>query len=103
MKAASLRSLCVLQTLTAGQDAIGQPVTAWVDTASVWADVRYVNGLSAIKAGADVSLSRVSIRLRYRAVNAGQRILYGTTVFNILAVLPDARRVFVDLVCEVVA
>lgn len=103
MNAGQLRHRVTLQTLTTGQDEIGQPVTAWTDTATVWADVRYLSGLSAIKAGADVSLSKVSIRLRYRAVNAGQRVKHGTVIYAIEAVLPDAKRSFVDLVCEVVA
>lgn len=103
MKAGALRHRVILQTLNVGQDAIGQPVTTWADTATLWADVRYLSGLSAIKAGADVSLSKVSIRLRYRAVTAGQRIKHGTIVYDIQAVLPDARKVYVDLVAEVVA
>lgn len=103
MNAGQLRHRVTLQTLTVGQDEIGQPVTTWTDTTTVWADVRYLSGLSAIKAGADVSLSKVSIRLRYRAVNAGQRIKHGTVIYAIEAVLPDAKRAFVDLVCEVSA
>lgn len=100
MDIASLRTRVTLQTLTAGVDSIGQPVTTWVDTAVLWADVRYLSGLSAIKAGADVSLSKVSIRLRYRTVTAGQRIKQGANIYNIEAVLPGARRAYVDLVCE---
>ncbi|MBK5203855.1 MAG: phage head closure protein [Polaromonas sp.] len=103
MNAGQLRHRVILQTLTVGQDEIGQPVTTWTDTATLWADVRYLSGLSAIKAGADVSLSKVSIRLRYRAINAGQRIKQGVVLYAIEAVLPDAKRVFVDLVCAVVA
>lgn len=103
MNAGALRHRVILQTLSAGQDAIGQPVTTWIDTATLWADVRYLSGLSAIKAGADVSLSKVSIRLRYRVVTAGQRIKHGTIVYDIQAVLPDARKAYVDLVAEVVA
>lgn len=103
MKAGALRHRVILQTLNVGQDAIGQPVTTWADTATLWADIRYLSGLSAIKAGADVSLSKVSIRLRYRAVTAGQRIKHGTIFYAIEAVLPDARKAYVDLVCEVVA
>ena len=102
MNIGQLRSRVTLQTLTVGQDAIGQPLTTWTDTATLWADIRYQSGLSAIKAGADVSLSKVSIRLRYTACNAGQRVLHGDQVYAIEAVLPDAKRAYVDLVCEVV-
>lgn len=103
LKVSDLCSRVILQTISSGVDEIGQPVTTWTDTATVWADVRYLSGLSAIKAGADVSLSKVSIRLRYRAVNAGQRVKHGSVLFNIEAVLPDAKRAYTDLVCEVVA
>jgi len=101
MKAGLLRHRVTLQTLTVGQDEIGQPVTTWTDTAILWADVRYLSGLSAIKAGADVSLSKVSIRLRYRAISAGQRVLHDGKAYAIEAVLPEAKREYVDLVCEV--
>ena len=100
MRAGSLRSLCEIQSLTQTVDEIGQPSTAWLTTATVYGDIRYLSGLSAIKAGADVALSKVSIRLRFRAITAGQRIVSGGVVFAIQAVLPDAKRVFVDCVCQ---
>ena len=103
MPASALRHRVTLQQLQAGQDAIGQPSRVWINAADVWADIEYQSGLSAIKAGGDVSLSRASVRIRQRAVSAGDRILHGSTVFNIQAVLPTARRVYVDLVCESVA
>jgi len=102
MSAGQLRSLVDLQSQVATQDELGQPSTSWTTVASVWADIRYQNGMESIKSGADVSIVRASIRMRHRAVNAGQRVMYGTTVFNILAVQPDVRGAYVDLVCEVV-
>lgn len=102
MEIGKLDKRVTLQQPAAGVDEIGQPLTSWDDVAELWADVRYQSGLSAIKAGADVSLSKVRIRLRHRAVNAGQRILHDGTVFAIQAVLPDARRAYVDLVCLVI-
>lgn len=99
MKSGLLRHRVMLQTLSAGQDQIGQPVTAWIDTTPLWANVRYLNGLSAIKAGADTSAAKVSIRIRARAVDAGQRINQGGVIFSIESVLPDAKGEYVDLVC----
>lgn len=101
MNASQLRHRVTLQTLSAGRDEIGQPLITWLDTAVLWADVRYLSGLSAIKAGADVSMSKVSIRMRHRAANAGQRIVYGNEVFEIDAVLPDGNRQWIDCVCKV--
>lgn len=103
MKAATLRDRVILQTLSEGTDEIGQPLTTWTDTATLWADVRYLSGVSAIKAGADVSIDKVSIRLRFRDVSPAQRIKRGAEIFAIEAVLPDARRVYVDLVCRAVS
>jgi SPP1 family predicted phage head-tail adaptor len=97
-----MRHRVTLQSQVQTQDEIGQPSTAWLDVATVWADLRHLSGLQAIKSGMDVSTVKASARIRYRAVNAGQRLVYGTAVYNITAVLPDAKRTYVDLVCETV-
>ena len=102
MKAGQLRHRVALQDRVSTVDEIGQPSTSWLTTATVWADVRYLSGLSAIKSGADVSVSKCSIRMRQRSVNAGQRIVYGDEVFEIDAVLPDGKREFVDCVVRVI-
>ena len=100
-----LSSYCTLQQPNTAQDALGQPVPGWVDVAQVWADIRHQSGLSAIKAGADVSVVKASIRIRYRdGVNAGMRVLHDGVAYNIEAVLPDvSRHRYVDLVAEVVS
>ena len=102
MKAGQLRHRVAIQSRLEVVDDIGQPSTSWLTTATVWADVRYLSGLSAIKSGADVSLTKCSVRMRHRAVNAGQRIVYGDEVFEIDAVLPDGKREFVDCVVRVI-
>jgi len=102
MSSGQLRHLVALQSRVDTVDGIGQPSTSWLTTASVWADIRYQTGLSAIKSGSDVSVVRVSIRMRHRAVNAGQRIVHASTIFNIESVQPDVRGAYVDCVAEVV-
>lgn len=102
MNASQLRHRVTLQSPVTTQDALGQPSTNWLDTATVWADVRHTNGLDAIKSGADVSVSKVSIRLRYRATSPAMRVLHGTAVYQVQAVLPDGKKSYVDLVCEAV-
>jgi len=102
MSAGQLRHRVELQTRVDTVDEIGQPSTAWATAATVWADIRYQTGLSAIKSGQDVSVVRASIRMRHRTVNAGQRIVYGDETFDILAVQPDVRKAYLDVVCEVI-
>src|SRR5690606_11880366 len=84
-------------------DALGQPIPGWTDVATVWGDVRHLNGTESIKAGAVTSAVNASIRIRWRTgLDAGMRVLVGATVYEIKAVLPDTqRREHVDLVCEV--
>lgn len=87
------------------QDEIGQPIPGWTNVATVWANVRFLNGVETVKAAAPVSIARASIRIRRRTdVLPNMRAVLGTTNFNITAVLPDEEsRDRVDLVCEVVA
>lgn len=86
------------------KDAIGQPVEGWELVGEVWANVRYLNGVETIKAGAEMSIAKASIRVRYRTdLDASMRVRFGATTFKVNAVLPDeAGRWHTDLVCEVV-
>lgn len=100
MQAASLKNRVTIQAPSTSVDALGQPLTAWTDTAYLWASIKHINGISSIKSGADTSIVKASIRLRYKpGINAGMRVLHGADVYDIQAVLPDDNRVFVDLVC----
>lgn len=101
MNARMLRHRVTLQTQVDTVDGLGQPSTSWLTTATLWADIRYLSGLSTIKSGADVSIVKVSIRIRQRSINPGQRFAYGNEVFDIEAVLPDGTRQWIDLVCTV--
>lgn len=100
--AGSLNRRINIERRATTQDVLGQPVETWDLVAAVWADIRHMGGMESIKAGADVSTVRASIRIRYRAgIDAGMRVTHGADVYDITAVLPDeARREYVDLVCE---
>lgn len=102
MKSGLLRHRIDLQQQVGTFDAIGQPSTAWESVAFLWGDVRYLNGISALKAGADTSVSKVTIRVRQGSFNAGQRVVYGDEVFDVQAVLPDGKKSYVDLICQAV-
>jgi SPP1 family predicted phage head-tail adaptor len=99
----TLNHRVTLQQPAAGQDALGQPTQGFTTVADVWADVRHVNGLQAIKADARVSAVQASIRVWRRAdLAAGWRVLHGGVVYAVRAVLLPERD-FADLVCEVVS
>jgi SPP1 family predicted phage head-tail adaptor len=91
-----------LQQPASGEDAVGQPLTGWVDVAQLWADVRQLSGLQAIKGDARVSAVQASVRIWRRAgVVAGMRVLHAGATYAVRAVT-RAGRDFDDLVCEVV-
>ena len=103
MQAGSLSTRCVIQRRTGGTNAWGTPEPqGWEDVAKVWSNVRHQSGSESIRAGADVSIVRTSIRIRWRTgIDAGMRVLYGGQVFDIEAVLPGVGRKHIDLVCRV--
>ena len=105
LDAGDLNRRITIQRKGAGTDDWGTPLPdAWDDVTKAWANIRNLSGLGAIKADAEAAVVKTSIRIRYRAdISPGMRVLHGTTVYDIKAVLPDeARREYVDLVCEVV-
>lgn len=98
-----LNRLVTIEQQSTTQDEIGQPVNTWATVAQVWANIRHVSGLQAIKAGADVSIVKASIRIRHMdGMNAGMRVVAGADKYDIQAVLPEGKSRYIDLVCEVV-
>lgn len=100
--AGNFRHRVQIQQLSGAQDAAGQPSQAWVLVAQVWADIRFDNGLEAIKSDLPTSIARASIRIRYLAgITAAMRVLHGAVVYDIKTVLPDPKgSVYIDLACE---
>jgi SPP1 family predicted phage head-tail adaptor len=105
MAAGTLNSRVSIQQRTGGADALGQPGDSWTELAEVWAEIRHPSGVQQVKAGAEVSTVRASIKVRTRGdVTAAMRVVRGSKVYDIKAVLPDEQgREFMFLVCEIVA
>lgn len=103
MKAGLLNTRITIEQQATTQDAAGQVVGGWTTLATVWADVRQQRGMEAIRADAMISTTKASIRIRRRTdVNAGMRVVDGTTTYNILAVSQDTSgKTYTDLICEV--
>lgn len=83
-----------------GVDGLGQPSHSWVLVAELWARILYPSGAAMIKSGADVSIVKASVRIRYRVgVEPGMRVRAGSEAFDIVAVLPNKAKGYADLVC----
>lgn len=76
--------------------------TSWVDVATVWAEVRYLSGIQAIKAGAPVGQASASIKINRRTgLSPSMRAVHKGKAFEIQAVLPDeVERIYTFLVCK---
>lgn len=106
LAAGSLNRRITIQTRLAGSDAAGQPVDAWADLATRWADVRGETGMGTIRNGGDVpaAIKKYSFRVRFiETVNESMRIVYAGQIYMIEAVRMDwSRREWTDLVCTLV-
>lgn len=100
--ASNRRSRVEIQKRSDTQDALGQPVEAWATVATVWAHIIVLSGLQTLKAGAETSVVKASIRVCYGVTaEAGMRVLHDGRVYGIQAVLPDVgRHEYTDLVVE---
>lgn len=83
----------------------GSPIKgegSWVEHCKGWANIGRPRGKKFIAAGTPVSEAAVSIVLRgFRTdIDAGMRVVYKSTVYQINVVLPDFdEQADVDLVC----
>jgi SPP1 family predicted phage head-tail adaptor len=102
MSAGDLNQRVTFQSLQPGRDSMGQPLSAWVNVCTVWANVRVPTGAESIRAGAETATARLSIRIRYRqGLSADMRVLWNGQVYEIKAPpLADRRAGRVDIVAE---
>lgn len=105
MNVGKLNRKIVIQSQTATQDAIGQPLPdTWTTFASPWAHIVFISGVETIKGDSPTSVAKASIRIRYRKdITNAMQVVYNGITYRILDVLPDeAKRDRIDLSCEVV-
>ena len=88
MRAGTLNERITLQRMAEGKDAWGQPLEGWVDVARLWANVRFLSGVEAIKSGAETATATASVRIRKRDVTTAHRLLIAGKPYDITAVLP---------------
>lgn len=104
MDPGKLKHQLVLQARADTRDAAGQEVGAWQTVATVRAAILVASGIETVRAGGEVSIGKLSVKIRRRpGLTAKMRFLHGSLVYEILAVPPtnnDSR--FIELPCEVV-
>lgn len=100
--AGQLRDRITVQKMGSGVDEWGTPLpTDWQEYAKVWANFKHLTGSESIRSGADTSIVKASVRVRFRKdIDASMRVQHLGFTYDIEAVLPDDRRVFMDLICK---
>ena len=100
MNALDLDRRVVLQQITAADDSHGEPSMAWVDFASVMAKIADMTGRQYMAAEATKNVVTTEVTIRYRAgVVPSMRVMHGTVVYDIEAVLGQDRR-WLTLMCK---
>lgn len=100
LRAGDLDQRVTIQAPATGQNDYGEPLLTWTDVATVWASINDLTGREFIAAGAAQSAVTTKIGIRYLAgVVPAMRVLYGSDVYNISAVLGQDR-VSLLLMCE---
>ena len=102
MRVGELRRQVTIQAEAPSADAGGGYALAWISVATVWASITPLSGTERFNdAGLQSQVSH-RVRIRYLAdVTADMRILYGTRLFNIHAVLnTDESNRWLDLLVE---
>jgi len=95
MQSGKLRYRITLRNKTTEADEIGQPIETWADLATVWADVRFLNGKEFITANKESAQDTASIRIRKRDVSTDWRVLFDGKTYEITAALPTLN--YVDI------
>lgn len=86
---------------TSTADVAGQPIKTWAQVANPWADVRFQTGAEVIRAGAETSVVKVSIRIHATAVDETMRVVHKGKTYEVKSALPDSKDTrFMFLVCE---
>lgn len=102
MNPGNYRHKITIQERLTGQDSYGAPMESWTDLATAWASIEPLSGRELYAAQELNSEINVRIKMRYRpGVLSSMRILYGTRIFDILAVVDiEERHRVLELLCK---
>lgn len=106
MRAGKMKRRVTIQDYVSIQDPkTGSIVKEWRDVATVWGEISSVSGRELIAAQAEQSEMTVRIWVRYRkGITTKNRLIctekgMPVTIYDIKAVLPDADRTRLEIMC----
>jgi SPP1 family predicted phage head-tail adaptor len=80
----------------------GEEIEAWGDVlTAIYANVRNLSGRETKDSDQTQNFVTISVRIRKRSgIHDDLRILHGSRILRVLAVLPDPTMAYLDLKCE---
>lgn len=95
----------ILQTRTAGVDALGQESTTWSDTMIIWAHAEPLRGREFFAAGQAQSEVDVRFRVRWRdTITPTMRVSWRDELYDIVSIIePQGGREQLELMCSTAA
>ena len=101
MRAGALNLSVDIQSLTATQDATGQPVESWSTFATVYANRRDVRGRERFEADQTIAVRSATYRIRWLAgLNETMRIVDAGTTYRIVGIADDYARGWMEISAE---
>lgn len=84
------------------RDEYGQPITEWMEVATVWAAIEPLRGREYFAAMTEHAEVTTRIRIRYReGIDRTMRVQYGATVYEILHIIrPEFGKKELQLMCK---
>lgn len=96
MQAGRLNRRIIIQQKAVTQDPYGEEVVTWGTWKAVWANIRPMSGYQYLQASAQTVEAKVVTEIRIRFLsginNETMRVLHGTAVYEIEAVLHEEER-----------
>lgn len=96
LKAGKMRHRVTFQRQSTTKDAVGQLSQTWADIGARTASIEPLNGREYFNASGENSQVTTRIRLRYDAtigsVKPYDRVVHGSTVYDILSVINESER-----------
>lgn len=88
MRAGSLKNKITFQEQTQTKNNFGEVEETWSDVLTTWASIQTISGKEQYLSNQNYATLSHKLRVRYSSlINSKQKILFGTRVFKILAVL----------------
>lgn len=96
LKAGSMRRRVTFQSQSSTQDSVGQKVDTWTLIGRRWVSIEPLNGREYFAASGEKSEVTTRIRVRYDATIAAvkpyDRVLHGSTTYDIVSVIVPEER-----------